>query len=130
MFSISIWPFVMPANCDSICSFSEMVTSQLLKTTASRLGKPLKLDVVRIEREKYESARELKMGKYINRDILMTVTQDIGSEGDQVVELEYEIPKRFLFFDLLLRASTARRGDSAMDLIWRVELGDKKGLGQ
>ena len=108
----------------------EMVTSQLLKTTASRLGKPLKLDIVRVESGKFESARELKLGKYINRDILMTVTQEIGSEGDQVVELEYEIPKRFLFFDLLLRASTARRGDSAMDFIWRVELGDNKGSGQ
>ncbi|MFQ5639163.1 MAG: translocation/assembly module TamB domain-containing protein [bacterium] len=96
------------------------VTGQLMQALTGRLGQELQLDVVQFESGKNLEDTRLRIGKYVTPDVFVSISQDFGEEGNQKVELEYEIPKIW-FFNLLLQASQERKGDSGMDVIWKIE---------
>ncbi|RMD93738.1 MAG: translocation/assembly module TamB, partial [Calditrichaeota bacterium] len=88
---------------------------------ANTLGKELQLDVFQIERGKSLSETKLRIGKYVTPDVFVSLSQDFGAEGTQTVELEYEIPKKILFFNLFLQVLKERKGETGMDVIWKIE---------
>jgi autotransporter translocation and assembly factor TamB len=98
-----------------------LLTGQILKQLSRSLGQELSLDVIQIEKGKNLMDAKLRVGKYVTPDVFVSVSQDFGAEGNQMVELEYEIPKKILFFNLFLQASQERRGNSAMDVFWKIE---------
>ncbi len=97
------------------------LAGQVLKRLSGQLGKTLRLDVIQIESEKNFEAARLRVGKYITPDVFVSISQDFGAEGNQKVELEYEIPRKILFFNLLLQASRERLGATGLDVIWKIE---------
>jgi hypothetical protein len=70
--------------------------------------------------DKLQDSR-VKVGKYITPDVFIIVSQDFGAEGSQKIELEYEIPLKIMFLDLFLQALKERKGDTAMDVILKIE---------
>jgi autotransporter translocation and assembly factor TamB len=97
------------------------LSGQLLKRASGAISKELRLDVIQIESDKKLDDARVRIGKYLTPDVFVSVSQDFGSEGNRVIELEYDIPKRILFFDFSLQASQERSGDNALDLFWKVE---------
>lgn len=98
-----------------------IITGQLLKRLSGALSRELNLDVLQIERGESLGDTKVRVGKYVTPDVFVSVSQDFGAEGTQEVQLEYEIPKKILFFNLFLQASKERRGNTALDLIWKIE---------
>ncbi|MFQ5486673.1 MAG: translocation/assembly module TamB domain-containing protein, partial [Desulfobacterales bacterium] len=94
---------------------------QVLKKISGKLSKELRLDVIQIESGKNLEEARLRVGKYLTPDVFVSLSQDFGAEGNQKVELEYEIPRKILFFNLLLQASKERQGATGLDLIWKIE---------
>lgn len=97
------------------------LTGQLIKRLSSRLGSEFNLDVLQIESGQGLGDARVRVGKYVTPDVFVSVSQDFGAEGEQKVELEYEIPRKILFFNLFLQASKEREGDTAADVIWKIE---------
>ena len=56
----------------------------------------------------------VRAGRYVTRDIFITLAQDFTGRTGQVMGVEYSVTRR-----LSLRLSTSTRGDSAVDLLWR-----------
>ncbi|RMF58785.1 MAG: translocation/assembly module TamB [Calditrichaeota bacterium] len=98
-----------------------LLTSQMLSRLTSELGKELNLDVVQIESGQGLAETKVRIGKYVTPDVFVSVSQDFGAEGNRRVELEYEIPKKILFFRLLLQAVQERKGNTGLDVIWKIE---------
>ena len=98
-----------------------LVTGQLLKQLSNKLGSEFGLDVIQIESGGSLSDSKVRVGKYVTPEVFVSVSQDFSAEGNQIVELEYEIPKKLWLFNLLLQASSDRRGDNGLDVIWKVE---------
>ena len=92
---------------------------QAVKLLTQFIGKGLSLDILEFERGK--DWAEVRVGKYVTPDVFISVSQDFGTEGEQKVELEYEIPKKILFFNLFLQASKETKGDTGLDVIWKFE---------
>ncbi len=99
-----------------------LLTGQLIKQLSHKLGQGLRLDVIQIESGNEGNINEgkIKVGKYVTPDVFVTVSQDFG-EQNSLVELEYEIPRKILFFNLLLQASQDRKGATGLDVIWKME---------
>ncbi len=98
-----------------------LVTGQVLKALSGKLGEGLRLDVIQIESGRNLSDSKVRIGKYVTDDVFVSVSQDFGGEGNQKVELEYELPKKFFFLNLLLQASMERKGSTGVDVIWKIE---------
>ncbi|MFQ5650985.1 MAG: translocation/assembly module TamB domain-containing protein [bacterium] len=98
-----------------------LVAGQLLKQLSGRLGKRLNLDVIQIESGGSLTDSKVRVGKYVTPEVFVSVSQDFGAEGNQIVELEYEIPLNLRFLNLLLQASSDRKGDTGLDVIWKIE---------
>jgi autotransporter translocation and assembly factor TamB len=97
------------------------LAGQALKRLTQIVGKGLNLDILQFERGKDWSDSKVRVGKYVTPDVFVSVSQDFGAEGNQKVELEYEIPKKLLFFNLFLQASKERKGDTGLDVFWKFE---------
>lgn len=117
-----------PSERDSVASNSgiedkamNLLTSQLLKKISGTLGQRLRLDVIQIESGGGLADSKVKVGKYVTPDVFVSVSQDFGVEGNQIIELEYQIPKVLKFLNLLLQASSDRAGDTGLDVIWKIE---------
>jgi len=98
-----------------------ILTGQVLRQLSGKLSDELRLDVIQIERGKGWADASLRVGKYLTPDVFVSISQDFGDEGKQKIELEYEIPQKILFFNLLLQASSESEGNSALDFIWKIE---------
>jgi len=98
-----------------------LLTGQVLRALSGRLGQSLSLDVIQIESGSSFEDAKVRVGKYVTPDVFVTISQDFGAEGNQKVELEYEIPKKILFFNLFLQASSEKNGNSALDVVWKIE---------
>jgi autotransporter translocation and assembly factor TamB len=55
----------------------------------------------------------VRAGRYVTRDIFITLAQDFTGRTGQVMGVEYSVTRR-----LSLKLSTSTRGDSAVDLFW------------
>lgn len=98
-----------------------LVAGQLIKRLSGRISKELSLDMIQIESGKNLADSKVRIGKYVTPDVFVSVSQDFGAEGNRKVELEYELPKKLFFLNLLLQASVERRGATGIDLIWKME---------
>ncbi len=96
------------------------LTGQILKQLSGKLGDQLRLDMIQIEKGNSWKDSSVRIGKYLTPDVFVSVSQDFGDQGNQTVDLEYEFP-RILFFNLLLQASSESQGNSALDVIWKIE---------
>ncbi|MFQ5676798.1 MAG: translocation/assembly module TamB domain-containing protein, partial [bacterium] len=96
-------------------------TRQLMGTLTQKLGQELNLDLIQLERGKDWQDTKVRVGKYLTPEVFVSVSQDFSTEGNRKVELEYQIPKKLLFFNLFLQASTEGKDNTAMDLIWKIE---------
>ena len=97
-----------------------VLTGQILKQLSGKLGDQLRLDMIQIEKGNSWKDSRVRIGKYLTPDVFVSVSQDFGDQGNQTVDLEYEFP-RILFFNLLLQASSESQGNSALDVIWKIE---------
>ncbi|HEX9654321.1 MAG TPA: translocation/assembly module TamB domain-containing protein [bacterium] len=98
-----------------------LVAGQLLKRLSGKISKELSLDMIQIESGKNLTDSKVRIGKYVTPDVFVSVSQDFGAEGNRKVELEYELPKKLFFLNLLLQASVERRGSTGLDIIWKIE---------
>ncbi len=98
-----------------------LVAGRLLKQLSNTLGSELSLDVIEIESGGSLTDSKVRVGKYVTPEVFVSVSQDFGAEGNQIVELEYEIPRKILLFNLLLQATSDRKGDTGTDVIWKIE---------
>lgn len=101
-----------------------LVAGQILKQLSGRLGKRLSLDMIQIESGKDITDSKVRIGKYVTQDVFVSVSQDFGAEGNRKVEIEYELPKKLFFLNLLLQASVERQerqGSTGLDVIWKIE---------
>ena len=55
----------------------------------------------------------VRAGRYVTRDIFVTLAQDFTGRTGQVMGVEYAVTHR-----MSLKLSTSTRGDSAVDLLW------------
>jgi len=97
------------------------VTGQLINQLSGRLSSELNLDVMQIESGQSIEESKIRVGKYISPQVFVVVSQDFGDQGNQKIELEYEIPQKILFFNWFIQASKEREGDTAMDVILKIE---------
>jgi hypothetical protein len=98
-----------------------LIAGQIIKQLSGRLGQTLKLDMIQIESGKDLTNSKVRIGKYVTPDVFVSVSQDFGNEGNRKVELEYELPKKLFFLNLLMQASVERRGATGLDIIWKIE---------
>ncbi len=98
-----------------------LLAGQLLKQLSGRLGQQLSLDVIQIESGGSLADSKVRVGKYIAPEVFVSWSQDFGADGNQLVELEYELPLKLRFLKLLLQASSDRQGDTGLDVIWKFE---------
>lgn len=97
------------------------LTGQIVRRLTRALGQELSLDMIQIERGKSFADAKVRIGKYVTPDVFVIVSQDFGAEGSQKVEIEYEIPKKILFFNLFLQGSKERKGATGLDVFWKIE---------
>ena len=57
----------------------------------------------------------------VSSDVFVSVSQDLSSEGNQKVKLEYALPRDVVLLNLFLQAMRERKGDTGVDVIWKYE---------
>ena len=97
------------------------IAGRLMNRLSSRIGSELNLDILQIESGENLLDSQIRIGKYITSDVFVTVSQDFSAEGNQEIGLEYEIPQKILFFNLFLQASRESKGNTGLDVIWKVD---------
>jgi autotransporter translocation and assembly factor TamB len=97
------------------------VTGQLIKQITQSIETELNLDMLQIKSGQDLEETRVKVGKYITPNVFVIISQDFGSQGNQKIELEYELPPKILFFNLFLEAFREKKGETGLDVIWKVE---------
>lgn len=103
-----------------------LLSGQLVSQLTRRLGKSLNLDVIEIEVGLDDGQeRKIKIGKYWTPEVFVSVSQDLGG-NNQLVEVEYELPKKLWLFNLflqasVLKASEERRDPTGLDFILKTD---------
>src|SRR5436309_2455996 len=64
--------------------------------------------------ERTQAPGQVRVGRYVAEDILVSLGQEFGTRVAQVAGIEYAVGA-----NVSVRASTSTRGDSAVDLIWQ-----------
>jgi len=64
--------------------------------------------------DRTEAPGQVRVGRYVAQDVLISLGQEFGSRVAQVVGIEYAVGT-----NVSVRASTSTRGASALDLIWQ-----------
>jgi translocation and assembly module TamB len=59
-------------------------------------------------------AEGVRAGRYVTRDVFITLSQDFTGRAGQTVGVEYSVTRR-----LTLKLSTSTQGTSAVDMLWR-----------
>ena len=62
----------------------------------------------------YDPRFQVRIGRYVAQDVLVSLGQEFGARVAQVVGVEYAVGTH-----VAVRASTSTRGASAVDLIWQ-----------
>ena len=60
------------------------------------------------------SDKGVSAGRYVTRDVFVTLAQDLTGRAGQTVGVEYNITRR-----LAVKLSTSTQGNSAIDVLWR-----------
>ena len=86
-------------------------TPQLVGSVTSALGID-RLDVTPAQGPGTTGA--VRVGRYVEEDVFVSLAQEFGARAGQVVGLEYDLGRH-----ISVRASTSSRGDSGIDVFWR-----------
>jgi autotransporter translocation and assembly factor TamB len=80
------------------------------------LGKPLGLDTIEVQTGETLGTGRISVGRYVTQDLFLSYERQIGEESGNKVGVEYSINRR-----LKLKGSGSDTGESALDLIWRLD---------
>jgi translocation and assembly module TamB len=87
------------------------VVPQLRESVLNALG----LDTLEVAfPDQPQAPGQVRVGRYVSQDVILSLGQEFGSRVAQVVGIEYSVGT-----NVSVRASTSTRGDSAVDLIWQ-----------
>jgi len=94
---------------------------QIVGNTASSeleqlLAKPLGFDTLDIQTGDKLGSSKVSVGRYITQDIFLSYEQQLGDEKGNKVGVEYSINRH-----LKVRGSSSNTGDSALDILWRID---------
>ena len=80
------------------------------------LAKPLGLDTLDIQTGEKLGNEKVSVGRYITQDIFLSYERQQGEETSNKVGVEYSINRH-----LKVRGSSSNTGDSALDVLWRID---------
>jgi autotransporter translocation and assembly factor TamB len=80
------------------------------------LAKPLGLDTLDIQTGEKLGNNRVSVGRYITQDIFLSYERQQGEESSNKVGIEYSINRH-----LKIRGSSSNTGDSALDVLWRID---------
>lgn len=80
------------------------------------VGKELGLDTIEIEAGEKPGDARVSVGRYVTQDLFLSYEQQIGQKAGTSIGLEYSINRR-----LKLKGSGSNTGESALDVLWRIE---------
>jgi translocation and assembly module TamB len=80
------------------------------------LAKPLGLDTLDIQTGEKLGNGKVSVGRYITQDIFLSYERQLGEENSNKVGVEYSINRH-----LKVRGSSSNTGDSALDVLWRID---------
>ena len=80
------------------------------------LAKPLGLDTLDIQTGDKLGSGKVSVGRYITQDIFLSYERRRGEEGGNKVGIEYSINRH-----LKVKGSSSDTGDSAVDILWRID---------
>jgi translocation and assembly module TamB len=80
------------------------------------LAKPLGLDALDIQTGEKLGNEKVSVGRYITQDIFLSYERQQGDETSNKVGVEYSINRH-----LKVRGSSSNTGDSALDVLWRID---------
>ena len=80
------------------------------------LAKPLGLDTLDIQTGDKLGSGKVSVGRYVTQDIFLSYERRRGEEGGNKVGIEYSINRH-----LKVRGSSSDTGDSAVDILWRID---------
>jgi len=94
-----------------------LLSSEIEKVLAPALG----LETIEITAGQQLGTGSVRVGRYVAQDVFLSLERDFGSaangkEGGTTVGLEYSLSRR-----LKLRGSSSDRGETAVDVLWRLE---------
>jgi len=80
------------------------------------LAKPLGLDTLDIQTGDKLGSGKVSVGRYVTQDIFLSYERRHGDESGNKVGIEYSINRH-----LKVRGSSSDTGDSAVDVLWRID---------
>jgi len=80
------------------------------------LAKPLGFDTLDIQTGDKLGSSKVSVGRYITQDIFLSYEQPLGDDKGTKVGVEYSINRH-----LKVRGSSSTTGDSALDILWRID---------
>ena len=88
------------------------------------LAKPLGLDTVEVQTGDKVGSGRVSVGRYITQDIFLSYERQLGNSSENSVGrtsenkvgVEYSVNRH-----LKLKGSSSDRGDSALDILWRID---------
>jgi len=80
------------------------------------LAKPLGLDTLDIQTGDKLGSGKVSVGRYVTQDIFLSYERRHGDESGNRVGIEYSINRH-----LKVRGSSSDTGDSAVDVLWRID---------
>jgi len=80
------------------------------------LAKPLGFDTLDIQTGDKLGSSKVSVGRYITQDIFLSYERQLGDEKGNKVGVEYSINRH-----LKVKGSSSNTGDSALDILWRID---------
>jgi autotransporter translocation and assembly factor TamB len=80
------------------------------------LAKPLGFDTLDVQTGDKLGSSKVSVGRYITQDIFLSYEQPLGDEKGNKVGVEYSINRY-----LKVKGSGSNTGDSALDILWRID---------
>jgi autotransporter translocation and assembly factor TamB len=80
------------------------------------LAKPLGFDTLDIQTGDKLGSSKVSVGRYVTQDIFLSYERQLGDEKGNKVGVEYSINRH-----LKVRGSSSTTGDSALDVLWRID---------
>jgi autotransporter translocation and assembly factor TamB len=93
----------------------QIATGYVVPELRSSVMNALGLDTLDVAvPDRSEAPGQVRVGRYVTQDVLLSLGQEFGTRVAQVVGIEYAVGT-----NVSVRASTSTRGASAVDLLWQ-----------
>jgi len=80
------------------------------------LAKPLGLDTLDIQTGDKLGSGKVSVGRYVTQDLFLSHERQLGDASGTKVGVEYSVNRH-----LKLKGSSSNTGDSALDILWRID---------